>query len=47
MNLATVITGDANGPPPYPCGSACLIYDNLNEEDYNELRSTFDGLKNA
>lgn len=47
MNLATVITGDANGPPPTPCGSACLLYNSLSPEDYEELRVTFEGLKNA
>ncbi|KAK0390639.1 hypothetical protein NLU13_0143 [Sarocladium strictum] len=48
MNLATVIDGDAaGGPPPIPCGSACLLYDNLSAEDYESLRVLFEELKNA
>lgn len=48
MNLATVIDGDAaGGPVPQPCGSACLLYDNLSVEDYEKMRTTFDGIKNA
>lgn len=48
MNLATVIDGDAaGGPVPLPCGSACLLYDNLGEEDYEKMRTTFEDIKNA
>ncbi|KAK4649987.1 hypothetical protein QC762_703415 [Podospora pseudocomata] len=39
MNLATVLDGDASGgPPPTPCGSDCLLYNNLSAADYNNLR---------
>lgn len=39
MNLASVLDGDAiSGPIPIPCGSACLLYDNLSREDYEALR---------
>ncbi|KAF4980508.1 hypothetical protein FZEAL_3496 [Fusarium zealandicum] len=48
MNLATVLDGDAaGGPVPQPCGSACLLYDNLSPEDYEKMRTTFEGIKNA
>jgi hypothetical protein len=48
MNLATVIDGDAaGGPVPTPCGSACLLYDNLSAEDYESMRVVFEELKNA
>ncbi|KAK7409256.1 hypothetical protein QQX98_008566 [Neonectria punicea] len=48
MNLATVLDGDAvGGPVPQPCGSACLLYDNLSAEDYEKMRTTFEGAKNA
>lgn len=39
MNLATVLDGDAvGGPVPQPCGSACLLYDNLSPADYETMR---------
>ncbi|KAK0666936.1 hypothetical protein QBC41DRAFT_145274 [Cercophora samala] len=39
MNLATVLDGDASGgPPPTPCGSDCLLYNNLSAEEYNNMR---------
>lgn len=48
MNLASVLDGDAvGGPVPTPCGSACLLYNNLSAEDYEQLRNTFNGIKNA
>ncbi|RYP46499.1 hypothetical protein DL768_007295 [Monosporascus sp. mg162] len=48
MNLATVIDGNAaGGPVPIPCGSACLLYDNLSPEDYELMRTTFEGARNA
>lgn len=48
MNLATVIDGDADGGRvPTPCGSACLLYDNLIGEAYEKMRNTFDDIKNA
>jgi hypothetical protein len=47
MNLATVLDGDAaGGPVPSPCGSACLLYDNLSTEEYQTLQTTFDEMKN-
>ncbi|KAH7322536.1 hypothetical protein B0I35DRAFT_407011 [Stachybotrys elegans] len=43
MNLATVLDGDAvGGPVPIPCGSACLLYDNLSAEDYERMRLVFE-----
>ncbi|KAF7556213.1 hypothetical protein G7Z17_g1642 [Cylindrodendrum hubeiense] len=48
MNLATVLDGDAvGGPVPIPCGSACILYDNMSEADYSTMQTTFEGLKNA
>ncbi|KAI4597281.1 hypothetical protein KJ359_004386 [Pestalotiopsis sp. 9143b] len=42
MVLSTVIDGDANsGPTPIPCGNACLLYDNLNSADYQEMYQIF------
>lgn len=39
MNLAGVLDGDAvGGPVPQPCGSACLLYDNLSPADYETMR---------
>ncbi|KAK3196668.1 hypothetical protein K4F52_000012 [Lecanicillium sp. MT-2017a] len=47
MVLSTVIDGDAaGGPRPTPCGSACLLYDNLNNEDYEKMRNAFNAAKN-
>jgi hypothetical protein len=41
MNLATVLVGDpVNGPYPTPCGSACLVYNNLSNQQFNDLVST-------
>ncbi|KAK4460485.1 hypothetical protein QBC42DRAFT_180850 [Cladorrhinum samala] len=46
MNLATVLDGDAaGGPTPTPCGSDCLLYNNLSAADYNLMRDTFNTLK--
>ncbi|KAI1075179.1 hypothetical protein F5B20DRAFT_585587 [Whalleya microplaca] len=48
MNLATVIDGDAaGGPTPTPCGSACLLYDNLNADDFNQMKTVFDDAPKA
>ncbi|KAJ5778834.1 hypothetical protein N7457_006554 [Penicillium paradoxum] len=47
MVLANVIDGDAvNGPVPTPCGSACLLYNNLNADQYGQMQSVFNDLKN-
>lgn len=46
MNLASVIDGDAvGGPMPQPCGSACILYDNLSREDYKSLRLLYEDLQ--
>ncbi|KAK2606030.1 hypothetical protein QQS21_003548 [Conoideocrella luteorostrata] len=38
MNLANVLVGDpVNGPYALPCGSDCLHYTGLNEQQFNEL----------
>ncbi|UNI15919.1 hypothetical protein JDV02_002403 [Purpureocillium takamizusanense] len=38
MNLANVLVGDpVNGPYALPCGSDCLHYTDLNEQQFNEL----------
>ncbi|KAJ2906293.1 hypothetical protein MKZ38_002372 [Zalerion maritima] len=38
MNLATVLVGDpVNGPYPTPCGSACLVYNDLSDAQFNQL----------
>ncbi|KAG4414469.1 hypothetical protein IFR04_012381 [Cadophora malorum] len=38
MNLATVLVGDpVEGPYVQPCGSACLIYPDLTEQQFNDL----------
>ncbi|KAI1777285.1 hypothetical protein F4818DRAFT_439643 [Hypoxylon cercidicola] len=48
MNLATVLDGDAvGGPVPIPCGSACLLYDNLSAKDYETMQNTFNGLQHS
>jgi hypothetical protein len=48
MTLATVIDGDAaGGARPTPCGSACLLYNNLSQDEYATMRSAFYKLKNA
>ncbi|KAI0007158.1 hypothetical protein F4779DRAFT_643410 [Xylariaceae sp. FL0662B] len=48
MNLATVIDGDAaGGPTPTPCGSACLLYDNLSPEDFDQMKTVFDDAPKA
>ncbi|EMR68412.1 hypothetical protein UCREL1_4567 [Eutypa lata UCREL1] len=48
MNLAAVLDGDAvGGPVPIPCGSACILYDNLSAEDYETMRTTFESARNA
>ncbi|KAL9946604.1 hypothetical protein D7B24_007909 [Verticillium nonalfalfae] len=38
MNLATVLIGDpVNGPYPLPCGSDCLVYNNLSQQQFDDL----------
>lgn len=37
MNIAHVFVGDGPGPWAQPCGSDCLIYENLSPEDYGAL----------
>ncbi|CRK21709.1 hypothetical protein BN1723_002824 [Verticillium longisporum] len=38
MNLATVLIGDpVNGPYPLPCGSDCLVYNNLPQQQFDDL----------
>ncbi|KAK0111158.1 hypothetical protein ONS95_001535 [Cadophora gregata] len=38
MNLATVLVGDpVEGPYVQPCGSACLSYYDLTEQQFNDL----------
>ncbi|KAK4225669.1 hypothetical protein QBC38DRAFT_255057 [Podospora fimiseda] len=40
MVLAGVINGvDDNGPVPTPCGSACILYNNLNDTGYEVMRN--------
>ncbi|KAJ5319086.1 hypothetical protein MYU51_013869 [Penicillium brevicompactum] len=47
MVLSTVFDGDAaGGPVPTPCGSACLLYNNLNADQYGQMQSVFTKLKN-
>jgi hypothetical protein len=47
MVLSTVFDGNAaGGPVPTPCGSACLLYNNLNQDEYGQMQSTFNKLKN-
>ncbi|KAL6237674.1 hypothetical protein BDW75DRAFT_238094 [Aspergillus navahoensis] len=47
MVLSNVFTGDASGGPvPTPCGSACLLYNNLNADQYGEMQSTFNQMVN-
>jgi hypothetical protein len=47
MVLSTVFDGDAaGGPVPTPCGSACLLYNNLNEDQYGKMAATFQKLQN-
>ncbi|KAI9375086.1 hypothetical protein BJX61DRAFT_540112 [Aspergillus egyptiacus] len=42
MVLSNVIDGSAvGGPYPTPCGSACLLYDNLNADQYGQMQATF------
>jgi hypothetical protein len=46
MNLATVLTGDpaqTGGPIPVVLGTSSLQYQNLNEEQFQELQSALDG----
>jgi hypothetical protein len=46
MVLSTVFDGNAaGGPVPTPCGSACL-YNNLNQDEYGQMQSTFNKLQN-
>jgi hypothetical protein len=46
MVLSTVFDGDAaGGPVPTPCGSSCLLYNNLNADQYGQMQSIFEGLK--
>ena len=38
MNLANVLVGDpVNGPYALPCGSDCLQYSDMTEEQFNML----------
>ncbi|BCS29266.1 uncharacterized protein APUU_70836S [Aspergillus puulaauensis] len=46
MVLGNVITGDVEGPVATPCGSACLLYNNLDSDQYSQMQSTFEELKN-
>ncbi|KAL5050526.1 hypothetical protein BDW71DRAFT_216477 [Aspergillus fruticulosus] len=47
MVLSNVFTGDASGGPvPTPCGSACLLYNNLNADQYGEMQSIFNQMVN-
>jgi hypothetical protein len=47
MVLSTVFDGDAaGGPVPTPCGSACLLYNNLNEDQYGQMQAIFEDMKN-
>ncbi|EEY17088.1 hypothetical protein D7B24_005441 [Verticillium nonalfalfae] len=39
MNLAGVLVGDEPGPYALPCGSDCLIYEDLTPEQFDELVS--------
>ncbi|KAM0272219.1 hypothetical protein ACHAQH_008801 [Verticillium albo-atrum] len=42
MNLATVLVGDpVEGPYALPCGSDCLIYQDLSQDQYNQLAGFF------
>ena len=41
MVLSNVITGDVEGPVATPCGSACLLYNNLNNDQFSRMESTF------
>ncbi|KAG2019046.1 hypothetical protein GB937_005336 [Aspergillus fischeri] len=47
MVLGTVIDGEpAGGPVPTPCGSACLLYNNLNAGDYGKMQDILTRVKN-
>lgn len=43
MNLAALFTSSGS---PYPCGSACLQYDNLSSADVTNLQNTIQSLLN-
>jgi hypothetical protein len=48
MNLAGVLDGDAvGGGRPIPCGSACMTWVDMNDDQYNQMRSIFYQYKNA
>ncbi|KXG47243.1 uncharacterized protein PGRI_011130 [Penicillium griseofulvum] len=47
MVLSNVFDGDAaGGPVPTPCGSACLLYNNLNADQYGQMQAVFEKMKN-
>ncbi|CAG7946117.1 unnamed protein product [Penicillium nalgiovense] len=42
MVLSNVFDGNAaGGPVPTPCGSACLLYNNLNQAQYGQMQAIF------
>ncbi|KAK1751485.1 hypothetical protein QBC47DRAFT_308050 [Echria macrotheca] len=43
MNLAVVLSGtcDGSGPRPTPCGSACIEYSGLSDDDFRRISSAF------
>lgn len=48
MPLNTVLDGNpAGGAVPEPCGSACLKYKGMTEEDYNAFKEIFEDLRTA
>jgi hypothetical protein len=45
--LSNVFDGNAaSGPVPTPCGSACLLYNNLNQTQYGQMQAIFERMKN-
>ncbi|OQD79782.1 hypothetical protein PENANT_c044G06847 [Penicillium antarcticum] len=47
MVLSNVFDGNAaGGPVPTPCGSACLLYDNLDQAQYGQMQAIFERMKN-
>ncbi|KAJ5492832.1 hypothetical protein N7539_001578 [Penicillium diatomitis] len=46
MVLSNVFDGNAaGGPRPTPCGSACLLYNNLNQAEYSQMQAIFERMK--
>jgi hypothetical protein len=46
MDLASVLDDDAvGGPLPQPCGSACLLYDDLSPSNYEVIRVLYEELR--